>query len=349
VALPGGPARPGPRPPSPPPPAALDTLGRPTVLACTATASDEVAETIRGTLGITETVLDPSTRDNLRIADRRGTSDKVTHVAAIAARGEKVIVYVNSREQSVRIAQRLREASPALMHRAAFYNGGMARAARHAVERAFRAGDVTAIVATSAFGEGVNIPDVRHIALLHLPFNRTEFNQMCGRGGRDGDPATVHLLFGEKDARLNELILESGAPDLDDLRMLYAVLRDRGAVADEGWIEVTNAELAQEVKKRRPRARLSEKGVSCGVGVFRELGLVTGEGLGAYRRLRLETPPEVKTDLTSSVRYGEGQEEAEEFAGFRTWVLDAPSDELLRAFDRPILPQRGNMAPTVGT
>jgi single-stranded-DNA-specific exonuclease len=318
--------------------AALDTLGRPTVLACTATASDDVADAVRRTLGITETVLDPSVRDNLGVADRRGVSEKVTHVAALAARGEKIVVYVNSRELSVRIAEKLREASPVLKHRAAFYNGGMARAARHAVERAFRVGDVTAVVATSAFGEGVNIPDIRHVALMHLPFNRTEFNQMCGRGGRDGRLATVHLLFGEKDARLNELILEAGAPDLDDLRALYAVLRDRAAVSEDGWVEITNADLADEVKKRRPRAKLTDKGVSCGVGVFRELGLVAGEGLGAYRRLRLEPPPQAKTELTSSVRYAEGIEEADEFREFKQWVLKAPADELLRAFDRPILP-----------
>jgi single-stranded-DNA-specific exonuclease len=329
--------------------AALETLGRPTVLACTATATDEVAAAVRETLGVTETVLDPSVRDNLRVADRRGSGEKVTQVAALAARGEKTIVYVNSREQSVRIAQKLREASPLLLHRTAFYNGGMARAARHAVERAFRAGEVTAVVATSAFGEGVNIPDVRHVVLVHLPFNRTEFNQMCGRCGRDGQPAHVHLLFGEKDGRLNELILEASAPDLDDLRTLYAALRDRAAASDDGWVEATNAELAAEVKKRRSRARLTEKGVSAGIGVFRELGLVIGEGLGGYRRLRLEPPPEEKTDLTTSVRYAEGLEETEQFGEFRRWVMAAPAQGLLEAFDRPILPYRGKQEPTVGT
>jgi single-stranded-DNA-specific exonuclease len=319
------------------------------VLACTATATDAVAAAVCETLGVTVTVLDPSVRDNLRVTDRRGSPEKVTQVAALAARGEKTIVYVNSREQSVRIAQKLREVSPLLLHRTAFYNGGMARAARHAVERAFRAGDVTAVVATSAFGEGVNIPDVRNVVLVHMPFNRTEFNQMCGRCGRDGLPAHVHLLFGEKDARLNELILEASAPDLDDLRALYAALRDRGAAAEDGWVESTNADLAAEVKKRRARARLTEKGVSAGIGVFRELGLVIGEGLGGYRRLRLEPPPEEKTDLTTSVRYAEGLEETEQFGEFRRWVMAAPAEELLEAFDRPILPYRGNQEPTVGT
>ena len=316
---------------------ALETLGRPLVCAVTATASDEVAVMIRTTLGIEAVVLDPTRRENLRVADRRGLADKPGHLAALASSGDKLIVYVNSREQSVRIAQRIRESSPRLAQHTAFYNGGMARAARHAVERAFREGDITAVVATSAFGEGVDIPDVRNVALFHLPFNRVEFNQMCGRVGRDGAPATVHLLFGERDGRLNELILESAAPEIDDLRALYAVLRARESARADRWIEATNAELAEDVKHTHPRSHLSDRGVSTGMGIFREVALVEGEGTGSYRRLRL-LPVEGKVDLTASVRFAEGVDEVEEFAAFRAWVLGAPADELLQAFDRPILP-----------
>jgi single-stranded-DNA-specific exonuclease len=316
---------------------ALETLGHPVVCAVTATASDDVAATVRSTLGIEALVLDDTRRDNLHVADRRGLADKVGHLSAIAARGEKLIVYVNSRDESVRIAMRLRDASPHLTQRTAFYNGGLSRAARHAVETAFRAGEITAIVATSAFGEGVDIPDVRHVALYHLPFNRVEYNQMCGRAGRDGATSSVHLLFGERDGRVNELVLESSAPELDDLRALYAVLRSRGSAAADGWIEATNAELAADVKARRPKARMADRGVSTGLGIFREVGLVTGEGSGAYRRLSL-LPVDGKIDLTTSVRYSEGMEETDEFREFRAWVLHAGADELLAAFDRPILP-----------
>jgi single-stranded-DNA-specific exonuclease len=316
----------------------LDVLGGPTVFACTATADDEVAAQVREVLGVREVVLDPSVRDNLRVADRRGATDKPTYVCSLATHGRKTVIYVNSREQSVGIARRIRDSAPALRGRTAFYNGGMARAARHAVERAFRDGDVSCVVATSAFGEGVNIPDVRDVVLYHLPFGRVEFNQLCGRGGRDCLEATVHLLFGPKDSKLNDLILESSAPDADDLRALYAALRERSAAAEEGWAEVTNAELAEDVRRRRPKARLSEKGASSGVGVFRELGLVEGEGLGSYRRLRVCAPPEGGTELSASIRYTEGLEEAAAFGEFSQWVLGAPAEELLRAFDRPILP-----------
>jgi len=162
---------------------------------------------------------------------------------------------------------------------------------------------------------------------------------MCGRCGRDGAPATVHLLFGETDGRLNEVILESSAPDEDDLRALYVVLRDRARDADDGWLEVTNAELADEVRRRRSKARISERGVSTGIGVFRDLGLVTGEGLGGYRRLRLEPVESGKKELTDSARYAEGLQEAKEFREFSRWALTASADDLLATFNRPILPK----------
>jgi single-stranded-DNA-specific exonuclease len=318
---------------------ALEALGHPLVLAATATAPAEVAEAITAVLGIQETVLDATVRDNLRIVDSRGTDDKNARVAALAAAGEKMIVYVNSRDMSVKLARQLRTRVPDVLHRVAFYNGGMTRESRHAVERAFREGDLRVVVATSAFGEGVNIPDVRHVVLYHLPMGEVEFNQLCGRGGRDGAPAWVHLLFGKKDAHLNRMILESAAPPRDDLGALYLVLRDIAAESG-GMVEVTNADLAERVKRRRPRASLSEKGVSTGVGVFRELGLVASEGTGGYRRLTVLPAPAEKLDLASSVRYAEGLDEIEGFETFRAYALDMDAAMLLRAFNRPILPTR---------
>ncbi|MHB8804837.1 MAG: single-stranded-DNA-specific exonuclease RecJ [Coriobacteriia bacterium] len=316
---------------------AVRTLGSPAVLAATATAPDDVASAIVADLGITSVVLDPTVRENLTIADRRGVEDKVAYIAGIAARGDKVIVYVNSRDVSVKLARQIRMRLPDLTHRAVFYNGGMTREARHAVERAFREGDITVVVATSAFGEGVNIGDVRHVILYHLPMGEVEFNQLCGRGGRDGLEACVHLLFGERDVRLNRMILESGAPTREDLGALYLTLKE-GAGDAEGFIETTNAELAEQTKRRRPKSGLNDKGVSTGIGVFRELGLVSSEGTGAYRRLRMLPAPEAKLNLADSVRYAEGLDELADFEAFRIRALGSAADELLHAFDRPILP-----------
>jgi single-stranded-DNA-specific exonuclease len=318
---------------------ALAALGSPVVLAVTATAPDEVASTVCEALGIGAVVLDSVVRENLGVVDRRGAADKIGAIAALAARGEKLIVYVNSRDTSVKLARQIRQRVAELTHRVAFYNGGMTRESRHAVERAFRDGELGVVVATTAFGEGVNIPDVRHVALYHLPMGEVAFNQLSGRGGRDGEPARVHLLFGPSDARLNRMILESAAPSRDDLGALYLALADI-AKDGAGTIETTNAELAERVKRRRPQATLNDKGVSTGIGVFRELGLVASEGTGAYRRLAMLPAPGAKLDLASSVRYAEGLDEIAEFEAFCARALEAPADELLHAFNRPILPTR---------
>ena len=316
---------------------AVEALGRPTVLAVTATADDAAAHAINATLGVSATVLDPTVRENLLVEDRRDASDKEAYVAALAARGEKSVVYVNSREQSVKLARMLRKRVPEVAMRTAFYNGGMTRQMRHAVERAFRAGDVAIIIATSAFGEGVNIPDIRNVVLFHLPFNSVEFNQMSGRAGRDGAVARIHLLFGGRDARINEMILSSLAPKRDDMAALYVVLRDLAAVEGPGF-EITNAELAERCRGLRRQFALDERGVSSAIGIFRDLGFVTGEGHGAFRRLTF-TPSDQKVDLEASLRYAEGMDEIAEFQDFKAWVLAAEAEELLARFNRPILPR----------
>jgi single-stranded-DNA-specific exonuclease len=315
---------------------ALELLGGPEVLAVTATASDDVTSQIRAELSIDAVVLDPTVRDNLAIEDRRGTADKDSYVASLAAAGGKTVIYVNSRERSVQIARMLRKKVPELAFRTAFYNGGLSRSVRNAVERAFRSGDVQVVAATSAFGEGVNISDIRNVVLYHLPFSDVEFNQMSGRGGRDGAVARVHLLYGERDARLNETILSSLAPERDDLAALYRALRTIAEREGEGF-EITNAELAERSRVIRRSFSLDERGVSSALGIFRDLGLVTGEGHGAYRRLTL-LPSTEKMELTASVRYTEGLDEIEQFQEFRLWALTASADELLHRFNRPILP-----------
>ena len=315
---------------------AAEVLGNPTVLAVTATADTATAQSIQELLGITALVLDPTVRENLVVVDKRDGQDKDGYLAALVAKGGKTVIYVNSRDQSVKLARMLRKRVPDVAMRTAFYNGGLARSARHAVERAFRAGEISVVVATSAFGEGVNIPDIRNVVLYHLSFNAVEFNQMSGRAGRDGAQARVHLVYGGRDARINEMILSSLAPSRDDMATLYVVLRDLAKAEGPGF-EITNAELAARCKKANPSFSLDERGVSSALGVFRDLGFVTGEGHGAFRRLTF-VPSADKIELESSVRYAEGLEEIAEFAEFKSWALTAEPDELLARFNRPILP-----------
>lgn len=319
---------------------ALQVLGDPLVLAVTATAGDAEARLICETLSIQELVLDPSVRENLRVDDRRDLRDRENYLASLVATGTKLVAYVNSRDQSIQLTRMLRHRLPAMAPRIGFYNAGLPKSDRKKIESAFRSGDLMAIVSTSAFGEGIDIPDVEHVVLYHMPFSSIEFNQMAGRGGRDGREACVHLLYGYGDSRINEKILGSSAPSREQMVALYKVLRARGAQAlsiGENSFACTNGELAGEVK-RQSRLSLDESSVSCGISVFRELGFLETSGKSVARRITMVSGP-AKMSLTDSVRYREGIDEIDDFAAFKAWALEATPDELLARFNRPILPQ----------
>lgn len=161
----------------------------PAVLALTATADDEVAAAIKRELPVDACVYDPASRPNLEVDDQRNLKNRDDYLANLIASGGKTVIYVNSREQSVAVARALRKRVPQLAPLIGFYNAGLARAERKRIEELFRTDALSVLVATSAFGEGVDIPNIRHVVLYHLPFNEIEFNQMSGRAGRDGKPA----------------------------------------------------------------------------------------------------------------------------------------------------------------
>ena len=200
-------------------------MGGPVVLAATATAPDEAASHIADVLGIEEVVYDGADRGNLRVDDRRSLRDKDSYLASIVASGEKTIVYVNSRMGSVDLTRSLRRMVPQVAMQIGFYNAGLSRDERTRIERLFRENVLRVLVCTSAFGEGVDIPDVRHVVLYGMPFSEVEFNQMSGRAGRNGQDACIHLLFGSRDAAANQDVLRQAAPEHDALGRVYRELR----------------------------------------------------------------------------------------------------------------------------
>lgn len=329
-------------------PQVLEALGHPTTLAVTATATDDVARRICGLLGIAEedVVVDRSVRQNLHLRDLRELRDREAVLVNVVSCGLKTVVYVNSREQSVSLARMLRQRVPELAHRIAFYNASLSRQDRLRVEGAFRAGELCCIVSTSAFGEGVNLPDIRNVMLYHMPFGATEFNQMSGRAGRDGADAQIFLLFGARDARINDRIVSSSAPGRDDLVRLYRALRSLASQAaaegGDGSFSSSNADIAQFALDTDPRSRLDEKGVSCGVSVFKELGFLTTSGYGSARRIAMVDSPR-KMELGDSIRYLEGLRSREAFARFCEWVLGADETELLERINKPITPGFGRV------
>ncbi|MBV8645574.1 MAG: DEAD/DEAH box helicase, partial [Candidatus Eremiobacteraeota bacterium] len=237
----------------------------PQILALTATAGDEAFAKVRAALRIDAWVIDPTVRDNLHVVDARGATNKLAYIERIVADGAKAIVYCNSRAEATKTAEKLRARAG---DGVAFYHAGVGSAERAQVEHWFRAGAIRVVVATSAFGEGIDLPDVRHVFLYHLNFDFTEFNQQAGRAGRDGADASIHLLFGEADRRINDFIIEREAPTLETLRKLYGAMK-RLAAAD-GTLRSTYADIAATLDLDR----VAGSTISAAVRIFDDAGLV---------------------------------------------------------------------------
>ena len=320
---------------------ALGRLGAPVVLAVTATADDAIAADIDATLPVQENVFDETARDNLFVDDQRNIRHKDDYLATLVASGEKTVVYVNSREQSVALARQLRRRVPQLACMIGFYNAGLSRAERKRVEELFRNDDLKVLVATSAFGEGVDIPNIRHVVLYHLPFSEVEFNQMSGRAGRDGRPAWVHLLYGRADAPINERILADATPDHDVMAQVYRRLRALQRQTPDDYFPVGDSDLAHRASDAL--CTISASSAACGVAVFRELGLIETrtvyEGGRPVLWVRVRENA-AKVELTDSVRYREGLDERSVFGGFRDWALGCDADGLHVRLSHPIVPRR---------
>ncbi len=145
---------------------------------------------------------------HLAFAAKNGPRRQVLEFAA-ARRGQPGIVYCATRAKTETLAAALREAG----HTACHYHGGMEAGARRDVEARFQIEDGLIVVATVAFGMGVDKPDIRWVAHADLPKSIEAYYQEIGRAGRDGAPADTLTLFGADDIRFRRAqIDESPAP-----------------------------------------------------------------------------------------------------------------------------------------
>jgi len=212
-------------------PQIAERLGRPTVMACTATATVAVAREVASRFGMRDPLQVRSgfDRPNLSfdVVPLEGTGSKARRQALLEAglkdpENRPAIVYCGTRKDTEEVTETLREAGIA----ARAYHAGMESEERSAVQERFMRGgegDLDVIVATNAFGMGVDKADVRSVWHMTIPTSVEAYYQEAGRGGRDGLPARAVLLALKADlgrlVRFNEQ--RKGDPEL-------AIAHERG-------------------------------------------------------------------------------------------------------------------------
>ena len=182
-------------------------------IALTATADTRTRSDILAALGMegAEVFLDSFHRSNLHLAAAAKVGETAQLLEFLARhRGQCGIVYCGSRAKTERMAAKLTEKGfPAI----AFHAGLDPQHKRESLTR-FRSGEPVVIVATIAFGMGIDRPDVRFVAHLDMPDSPEAYYQQIGRAGRDGDPSDTLLLYGGQDiAQARHWLAQSSAPE----------------------------------------------------------------------------------------------------------------------------------------
>jgi ATP-dependent DNA helicase RecQ len=231
---------------------AMRALGQPTVLALTATAPPEVIDDIAQqlNLGPLHIVNTGAHRPNLSYLVRPVTSDTDKQrqlVELVRGLAGAAIIYAATVKHVEQIHALLRqEGVPAVS-----YHGRMRASERAAAQDAFMNGGVQLIVATNAFGMGIDRPDISAVIHYDLPASLDVYSQESGRAGRDGLPAQCILLYQRADRRLQTFFMAGRYPTAADFSSLIAGLRPLSGGATLSFDEIRTATPAVSAGKIR--------------------------------------------------------------------------------------------------
>jgi ATP-dependent DNA helicase RecQ len=213
----------------------IAALGKPTVLALTATATPAVREDILVQLGIPNVtpIVRGFDRPNLIYSVRRAENDS-GKLHAIKALFENElqgtgIIYTATIKNALEVQKYLHEQ---LAVPAAVYHSKLQKHDRVAVHELFTHEAIRAVVATNAFGLGIDKPNIRFVVHYDLPGSIEAYTQEAGRAGRDGKPSKCFLVYRMSDTRVQNYFLTGKYPDIEEVQRVFGTLEVFGTQED---------------------------------------------------------------------------------------------------------------------
>jgi ATP-dependent DNA helicase RecQ len=231
-------------------------LKPPRIAAFTATATPEVRDDIAVQLGLASPRVHVHgfDRPNLHYAVQKvgGAADKIDQLVELVRMrdGGVALVYAATRKNAESYAQALKHAGM----RARVYHAGLENEIREKAQDRFMSGQLDVIVATNAFGMGVDKSDIRLVVHADIPRSPEAYYQEAGRGGRDGKPTRCVLLFNHSDIRLQEFLIDASYPSAELLRGMWKLLNGRPSLGKLDGRGQGDDELEQRLKPHLPEA-----------------------------------------------------------------------------------------------